>query len=344
MASKNSIGRSSRPKIEWPTISLIIATYGSWVGACFYLWPNVPILAVLALSLILAMQSSLMHEASHGHPTRKAWINELLVGLPIGLVYPYRRFKSLHLRHHADESLTDPFDDPESYYLSFWNHEELPRWLRKLLAINNTMIGRFVLGPPLGTIGFLLEEARLIAAGDQAVRRAWLRHLLGLAIVLPLVTKVFGIPFWLYLLGPVWLGQSFISVRTFAEHQWSERPDGRTIIVERSPFAFLFLNNNLHLVHHKSPTVAWYRLPRLFRERREEWITMNRGYVFPNYRALLKSYAFRAKEPVAHPVLHRDVDISHSFTPYPSGSSVTELDAVQMLDVIPILTEPPKEW
>ena len=47
----------------------------------------------------------------------------------------------------------------------------------------------------------------------------------------------FGIPLWLYILGPVWLGQSLISVRTFAEHQWSERPEGRTIIIERSPFA-----------------------------------------------------------------------------------------------------------
>jgi fatty acid desaturase len=39
------------------------------------------------------------------------------VFLPIGLVWPFRRFKALHLRHHADERLTDPFDDPESYYL-----------------------------------------------------------------------------------------------------------------------------------------------------------------------------------------------------------------------------------
>ncbi len=78
------------------------------------------------LGVLLAMQSSLMHEAAHGHPTRKAWINELLVGLPIGLVYPFRRFKALHLRHHADERLTDPFDDPESYYRALWQHEELP--------------------------------------------------------------------------------------------------------------------------------------------------------------------------------------------------------------------------
>src|SRR5690606_29964578 len=115
---------------EWPTVALIAATYALWAATGFFLWPHYPVAALLALTLLLAMQSSLMHEASHGHPTRKSWINEMLVGLPIGLVYPFRRFKALHLRHHADESLTDPFDDPESYYRALWQHEDLPAALK----------------------------------------------------------------------------------------------------------------------------------------------------------------------------------------------------------------------
>jgi fatty acid desaturase len=329
--------RSGAPAIEWPTVGLIAATYASWAGAAFFLWPAYPVVSLLVLGVLLAMQSSLMHEAAHGHPTRKLWINEALVGLPIGLVYPFRRFRALHLRHHADESLTDPFDDPESYYRAFWQHDDLPAALKTLLAVNNTMIGRFVLGPVLGTTGFLLAEAKLIAEGDRAVRKAWLLHAAGLAIVLPIIVFVFAIPLWLYILVPVWLGQSFISMRTFAEHQWSERPDGRTIIVEKSPLAFLFLNNNLHLVHHKSPTVAWYRLPKLFAERRDEWIAMNRGYVFPNYFALLKEFAFRAKEPVVHPVLRRAPEAGRAFKPRVRGRSVHGLGTV------PVPAEPPKE-
>ena len=101
----------------------------------------------------------------------------------------------------------------------------------------------------------------------------------------------FGIPLWLYVLVPVWLGQALISIRTFAEHQWSERPEGRTIIVERSPLSFLFLNNNLHFVHHKSPTVAWYRLPKLFRDRRDEWVRDEQRLCLPEL--------FRAAEGVS---------------------------------------------
>jgi fatty acid desaturase len=337
MAYDRDMRISCAPAIEWPTVILIAMTYGAWAGAGLFLWPSHPVLALFVLALTLAMQSSLIHEALHGHPTRKAWLNELLVSLPIGLVYPYRRYKALHLRHHADEGLTDPFDDPESYYHAVWKHQELPHFMTRLLAVNNTMLGRCALNPLLGTIGFLLSEARLVIEGNRAVRKAWLLHAIGLGIVVPVVVFVFEIPFWLYVLVPVWLGQSLISVRTFAEHQWSERPDGRTIIVERSPLALLFLNNNLHLVHHKRPTVAWYKLPRLFREHREEWIAMNHGYVFPNYLALLRQYAFRVKEPVVHPALRRAQEVGRAFAPRVRARSVHGLGTA------PVPAEPPKE-
>ena len=153
------------PGIEWPTVLLIVATYAGWAAVAWFIWPLYPALALVLLGFLLAMQSSLMHEASHGHPTRKLWLNELLVGLPIGLVYPFRRFRALHLRHHADESLTDPFDDPESYYRAFWQHEDLPPLLKTLLRANNTMVGRFVLGP-------LLEEnfrrAMIVSRGHSS--------------------------------------------------------------------------------------------------------------------------------------------------------------------------------
>lgn len=324
-------------RIEWPTVGLVILCYGSWLAAGLLLWPAWPVLAVIVLGVVLALQSSLMHEASHGHPTRNALINEALVALPIGLVWPFRRFRSTHLRHHADDRLTDPFDDPESYYQALWKHEELPAWMKVLLRVNNTMLGRMVLNPWLGSVGFIIADLRAMAAGDRAIRRAWLLHAAGLAIVLPVVAFLFAMPLWVYVLGPVWIGQSIISVRTYAEHQWSERPDGRTIIVESSPLALLFLNNNLHLVHHKMPRAAWYRLPGLFRARREEWLAMNDGYSFPSYWALLRAYAFRAKEPVVHPVLRRAPEPGRVLRPHLRGREAGGLDAA------PVPAQPPKD-
>lgn len=336
MAVGASRRRERAPVIEWPTVALIAACYAAWFGIGLFVYPSYPILALILLALCLALQSSLMHEASHGHPTRKARVNELLVGLPIGLVYPFRRFKALHLRHHADERLTDPFDDPESYYKAIWRHELLPAWLRMLLRVNNMMVGRMIIGPWLGSVGFIISDVKLMLAGDRDVQIAWLLHAAGLAIVFPLITAGFGIPIWLYL-AAVWVSQSLIAIRTFAEHQWSERPDGRTIIVEKSPLAFFFLNNNLHLVHHKMPTVAWYKLPALFRARRDEWAAMNGGYVFPNYFALLKSFAFTSKEPVVHPALRRAPEPGRAFRPRVRQRNVSGLGAA------PVPAEPPKE-
>jgi fatty acid desaturase len=159
---KKYMKRKAAPAVEWPTVMLIVACYAGWAVVGFFVWPSYPLLAIVALAVILALQSSLMHEASHGHPTRRNWLNELLVGLPIGIVYPFRRFKHLHLRHHADERLTDPFDDPESYYRTLWQHAELPATMKLLLRINNTMVGRFVIGPALASAGFLIADARLV--------------------------------------------------------------------------------------------------------------------------------------------------------------------------------------
>lgn len=326
-----------RMRIEWPTVALIAACYGGWLAAGTLLWPGYPVAALIALGVLLALQSSLMHEASHGHPTSSGTVNEALVALPIGLVWPFRRFKASHLRHHADERLTDPFDDPESYYQALWRHERLPAAMRFLLRVNNTMVGRMLLNPWLGSIGFIAADVKEMLEGDAAVRRAWLLHAAGLAVVLPVVHFVFAMPLWLYVLAPVWLGQALISIRTYAEHQWSERPDGRTIIVERSPLSFLFLNNNLHLVHHKLPAVAWYRLPALFRERREEWLAMNGGYFYPSYLALLKEFAFRPKEPVVHPVLRREPEPGRAFRPRQRARNVSGLGTA------PVPAEPPKE-
>lgn len=329
--------RSSTPAVEWPTVFLILFCYGTWLATGFLLWPTHPLIALAVLGFILALQSSLMHEVLHGHPTRNARINEAFVFLPIGLIWPFRRFKTIHLRHHADERLTDPLDDPESYYQALWMHEELPPTMKFLLKLNNTMVGRFILGPWLSSIGFFIDDARQMAAGDKTIRNAWLLHAVGLVVVVPIVTLGFGIPLWLYILVPVWLGQSLISVRTYAEHQWSEHPEGRTIIVERSPLSLLFLNNNLHLVHHKSPTIAWYRLPKMFRDRREEWLRMNNGYVYPNYFALIKSFAFKAKEPVVHPVLRRAPEPGRAFKPRIRAHNVNGLGTA------PVPAEPPKE-
>ncbi|WP_417598609.1 fatty acid desaturase [Pararhodobacter oceanensis] len=289
-------------RIEWPTIGLILLCYTLWLGVGFYLWPVLPALALTIMALLGALHSSLVHECLHGHPTRHRLLNEALVALPLTWLHAYRRYKATHLAHHNDARLTDPMEDPESYYVARWEYRRMPRVLRGVLWVNNTLIGRMALGPWLAGFAFIASELRLVREDAQGVRLAWALHLPALLVVLALIVAM-GIPLWLYLLAVCWPAMALISLRTFAEHQWHEAPGGRTIIVERSPLAWLFLHNNLHIVHHREPRAPWYELPRLYAERRAYWQVVNQGYVFPNYWALWRRYGVMPKEPVAHPAL-----------------------------------------
>lgn len=292
-------------RLEWPTLAMIALCYGAWMIAGVWIWPLMPVLALAIMAVMGALHSSLVHECLHGHPTRKRLLNEALVTLPLTLLHPYRRYKTTHLAHHHNEVLTDPFDDPESYYLARFHWSAMPRWFKAVLRANNTLLGRVVMGPWLAGVAFVLSDWRLVRANAPGVRLAWALHIPAVALVMAALSAM-GIPVWLYVVGVCWPALSLISLRTFAEHRWHEFPEGRTIIVERSPVAWLFLFNNLHIVHHQIPSAPWYKLPHLYHQRRAEWHEMNHGYVFPNYFALWRRWGLVAKEPVAHPAWRTD--------------------------------------
>jgi len=290
---------------EWPTILLLAACYGTWAWATTWASAVFLPLGIAVTALSITLHSSLQHEVLHGHPFRSRALNHALVFLPLGLLFPYGRFRDLHLAHHRDENLTDPYDDPESNYFDPKVWRRLPGWLQGLLRFNNTLFGRLTVGPAIGTWFFLKGEIAAIRAGDAQVRRDWLLHLAGMVPVVAWVWQA-AIPGWAYLLA-AYAGLSVLKIRTFLEHRAHALPRGRTVIIERpGPLAFLFLNNSLHVVHHAKPQVPWYRLPRLYREGRAEFQRRNEGYVYASYAEIFRRYLFRAKDPVPHPLMPQD--------------------------------------
>ncbi|MDP5085146.1 MAG: fatty acid desaturase [Yoonia sp.] len=285
-------------QIEWPTLMLILACYATW-GAALWLLP-LP-LGIIIGGITIALHASLQHEVIHGHPFRGQWLNDLIIWPPLMLTVPYARFKATHLAHHHDEILTDPYDDPETNYLDPGVWERLPRMFQALLRFNNTVAGRLLVGPLIGTIAFAICEWR---SRDATIMRGWLWHLPAVAVVLAVVA-VSPMPIWAYLVA-AYLSMSIIKLRTFLEHQAHERASGRSVIVENGGvFGFLFLNNNLHVVHHMHPRVAWYALPGLYRARRDHYLRRNGGYVFASYREVIRRYLVTPKDPVAHPLWRR---------------------------------------
>lgn len=286
---------------EWPTLALIAAVYAVWAAVTIFagaltLWAAVPLLA-----LTLTMHSSLQHEVLHGHPLHNRRWSEALIYAPLGLAIPYPRFRDLHLAHHRDAILTDPYDDPETNYLDpeVWSRLDPP--VRALLLFNNTLLGRMLVGPMIALLVFLRDELRPVRNGDAVVRRAWALHAVGLAAVLLWLGFVGTMPVWAYAIA-AYIGLSVLKIRTFLEHQAHERALGRTVIIEdRGPLAFLFLNNNLHAVHHAYPGLAWYALPRVYAARRPEFLRRNIGYSYASYGQILREHLLRRKDPVPHP-------------------------------------------
>ena len=143
------IQATSNSTTEWPTITLIVVVYVSFLIVTYFaslipLW-----LSIALLAIVMAQHSSLQHEILHGHPFRNQRVSDLAASLAIGLLIPYQRFKQTHLQHHIDPQLTDPYEDPETNFLAPDDWQRTGRMKRAVLRFNNTLLGRMIFGPAI---------------------------------------------------------------------------------------------------------------------------------------------------------------------------------------------------
>ncbi len=291
--------------VEWPTLGLLALCYALWLAAvtvvaAWWLPAGIALAAAMA-----ALHASLTHEVIHDHPfPGRPGLNAALVWPPLTLAIPFARFRDTHLAHHTNSVLTDPYDDPESNYLDPAVWARLPAPIRAILRINNTLAGRMAIGPIVSQIAFLHCDLRQARAGDARVLPGWLWHIPAAALVLAFVAYA-AMPLWAYAIA-AYLAISILKIRTFLEHQAEERAAHRTVIIEdRGPLSWMFLNNNLHVVHHMHPKVPWYRLPTLYAANRARYLGRNGGYRYRSYREVFARYFLRAKDPVPHPIFRR---------------------------------------
>jgi len=100
----------------------------------------------------------------------------------------------------------------------------------------------------------------------------------------------------------VYPGIALILLRSYYEHRPAADQAQRTVIVEAGPaMRLLFLGNNFHALHHERPGVAWYDLPRVYREERERVLAENGGFLFTGYGDILRRFLWRVKDSPQHP-------------------------------------------
>ncbi len=291
------------PAVEWPSILLALVIYSGWLALTWFhaalpLWLLVPL-----AGWFCAWQSSLQHETIHGHPTKWVWLNHWLGLPPLLLFLPYEAYRVSHLTHHRDERLTDPLDDPESYYWTPEDWEKLSGLKRWLVQCQTTLLGRVLLGPPWVAGRYLVQEFTLVWGGSRLHRRIWVKHLAAVALVLAWVCLVCGMSFWLYLLAFVYPGTALMLVRSFAEHRAVENTPERIAIVEHAPLmGLLYLHNNLHAVHHEIPGMPWYEIPGYYRRHRTKILRDNGGLVYNGYLDVIRRYGLTPHDRPVHPM------------------------------------------
>jgi fatty acid desaturase len=67
-------------------------------------------------------------------------------------------------------------------------------------------------------------------------------------------------------------------------------------------FAFLFLNNNLHALHHERPAMAWFLLPAAYRAERTGILKRNGFLLYKGYRQIFARYLVRPIDQPIHPI------------------------------------------
>ncbi|MFK7857025.1 MAG: fatty acid desaturase [Granulosicoccus sp.] len=285
--------------IQWRTILLFAIVYAAWfllTLACVHYsaWFALPLI------LVLTLHSSLQHEVIHGHPTQWQVVNGALAAPAPGLFIPFERFEYLHLQHHRDWLLTDPYDDTESYFLSSSQWQSLAPLSRFILTLNNTLLGRLIIGPGIMYSRFFYSEITLLRSRSPGVLEAWCKHFPG---VIPVLLWLYWIDFSLlfYVFAAVWPSTSLLLLRAFTEHLPAKSVHERSAIVRSGKLmGLLFLNNNLHRVHHDNPELPWYELPALYNR---NYANSDGDHHIPGYLHLLRRYAVKPRFTVAHPIL-----------------------------------------
>jgi len=177
---------------------------------------------------------------------------------------------------------------------------------RAVYSANCTLAGRLILGPGLAILAFWASEIRILCTGDRRRLLGWLRHAVGVGLVLAWVFGVCRVPLFVYIGLVVYPSAALTQLRSFAEHRANADPTLRTAVVEANPlWALIFLNNNLHIAHHAQPKLPWYELPRVWRQMRTSMTgarAIVAGLVFQSgYLGVIRAYFLRPFITVKHP-------------------------------------------
>jgi fatty acid desaturase len=289
-------------RYDGPTWIVALVLYSAWAALIWFhetltWWVVAPV-----GTYVVAWHFSLQHEAIHSFLSAPKWLRWAVVMPPLGLWLPFPLYQAAHRKHHQNTNLTMPGIDTESFYVGQGDWPKLSALRRTLLLMNLTLAGRVLLGPILRLEKLVLREAQKLRGGDFSHVGHWIVHAVLVAALFWYISFVAGMAWWKYVLFIAWPAFGLGWVRSFAEHRYGQRPGERTAITESNFFwSLLFLNNNLHAVHHVFPKMPWWQIPAYWRANRAQILSHNGNLYFTGYGEVARKWLFRPVFTPPHP-------------------------------------------
>lgn len=252
--------------------AITVAVACLWLAAHAPHW-SVLVVAAVAFSFANNTIFSLLHECVHGsfHPNRRV---NACAGVLFAAFFPtaFAIQRVSHLGHHrrnrSDLELYDYYLPHQSRWLkTYWIYCLLSGfyWAIIPVAVSLYLVCPFLFRShafqegPARWWGFR-EFVRDIAA--EPIRQVWPQAAFTALVQLALCYGL-GLD-WVAWLACYWaFGLNWSSLQ-YTDHAWSPRDvhEGAWNLRFWAPTQAIFLNYNLHLVHHRRPDIPWNHLPR----------------------------------------------------------------------------------
>lgn len=255
------VARRHSPEIAWPTIALALGALALWaVSSVLALDGTIPLLAAMAINTVVMYAIyTPVHDSSHSAivPRRKnlRWVNVAIgtiSALPIFMFFHHHR-KS-HFIHHARANRPE---DPDKFAMGSFAEVFFVKTPWALLNYFNGVA--------------LYRDCVALKMPKREIRITMAQYGLLMALLVGLVVAGYGIELLTLWLIPWFVGVLLMQVAFgwFPHHDHSETGRYRDTRISLFPGGdLLYLQQNLHLIHHMLPAVPFYRYRAVFDELR----------------------------------------------------------------------------
>ena len=259
---------------------ILLSGYG-WARALSLGLYGQGLIALTIYGVSLAFMFCAVHECVHRTAFATVRVNDAIAWLAGCLSFYnstfYRRYHKWHHRYTRiagkDPELLDL--EPQNWAEYFWVLSGIPWWTGKVVGHVKVALGQ-------------LEDCYYLPESSHASVVRSTRLQLGGYGAIALISIAAGHPWFLftYWIFPLAVGQPFLRFVLLAEHTGCTY-DNNALANTRTtltlwPLRFLMWNMSYHAEHHLYPSVPFYALPHAHSLLKEQFATVDSGYVHVN--------------------------------------------------------------